>query len=192
MKKIFIGSLVGAIIMFVWGFLAWAILPIHLHTFMYSPAMDSVAKVMADNNFESGAYGVPTADNRNVSGFDSKYQEETQRVMTEGVGKPSITLFYKKEGYDMSGLTLFKGFLFNFLAVLAACIILMPAFTVMDSFFGRWWLVLLIGLLVAASSHLMNYNWMGFPWEYSKMLVMDVMVNWGITGLWLSWYFKNK
>jgi hypothetical protein len=38
MKKIFIGSLVGGIILFIWSFIAWGVSPMHLHTFMYTPA----------------------------------------------------------------------------------------------------------------------------------------------------------
>lgn len=192
MKKILIGSLVGAVILFIWSFLAWAILPLHLHTFMYTPSQDSILQVLANGNMESGAYWMPMADNRNVSSFDSKYQEETERVMTESAGKPMATVLYLKEGYNMGGSTMLKGFLFNFLAVLAASILLAPAFASMSSFFGRWWLSLVVGLLVCASGPLIQYNWLGLPWDYTVDMLIDTFLNWGITGLWLAWYFKNK
>ena len=66
MKKILIGSLVGAIILFIWSFLAWAVLPVHLHTFQYTPAQDSILQILANNNMESGAYAMPMADNRDI------------------------------------------------------------------------------------------------------------------------------
>src|SRR5947207_2659224 len=137
MKKILIGSLVGALILFFWGFLAWDILPIHLHTIMYTPAQDAVLKVLKDNNVETGAYYMPMADNRSVKGMDSKYHEEMEKVMKESAGKPAANLYYLKEGYNMGGGTLVKGFLFDFIAVLAACILLVPGFAAMNSFFGR-------------------------------------------------------
>ena len=116
MKKLLIGSLVGAIIYFFWGFLSWAVLPIHLHTVSYTPAQDTLLKIMADNNLKDGAYSMPMADNRNITGFDSKYHEESERVMKESAGKPMATIFYLDEGYKMNIL---RGFLFDFLALFA-------------------------------------------------------------------------
>src|SRR4051812_48022694 len=98
MKKILTGSAVGAIILFIWSFLAWAILPLHLHTFMYTPAQDALLKVLEENNVETGAYIIPMADNRNVSGFDSKYMDESKKVMEASKGKPSASIYYIKEG----------------------------------------------------------------------------------------------
>lgn len=192
MKKIMIGSLVGAIILFVWSFLAWAILPLHLHTFMHTPAQDAVLKILAESNMETGAYFLPMADNRNVSGFDSKYHEEGERVMKENAGKPMASVYYLKEGYTMGASNMLKGFLFNFLAVLAACILLVPGFSMSSSFFGRWWLALLVGLLLSASGPLIQYNWIGFPWNYTMDMIIDHFLNWAIVGLWLAWYFRKS
>ena len=191
MKKLLIGSLVGAIILFIWGFFAWALSPLHLHTYSYSPVQDSVLRVLAEGNVETGAYVFPMADNRNAKAFDGDYQKESQRVMTENSGKPMATVYYLKEGYQMGGLTMLRGFLFNFLAVLAASIILVPAFTTLNTFFGRWWLTLVIGLLLNAAGPLLHYNWMGAPWPFTVDMVLDNFLNWGITGLWLAWYFRK-
>lgn len=191
MKKLLIGSIVGAIILFIWSFIAWALSPLHLHTYSYSPVQDSVLHVLAEGNVETGAYVFPMADNRNAKAFDSEYQKESQRVMTENSGKPMATVYYLKEGYQMGGLTMLRGFLFNFLAVLAASIILVPAFTTLTTFFGRWWLTLVIGLLINATGPLIHYNWMGAPWPFTVDMVLDNFLNWGITGLWLAWYFRK-
>lgn len=191
MQKILIGSIVGAVILFVWSFLSWAILPLHLHTYMYSPVQDTVLSILKDHNLETGVYSFPMADNRNVSGFDAKFREESEKVMKENTGKPMATVFYEKEGYDMSSMTMVRGFLFNFLAVLAVCILLAPAFTTIDSFFGRWWLTLIVGLLINASGPLIQFNWMGVPWEFTLDMIVDNFLNWGITGLWLAWFLKK-
>ncbi len=188
MKKLFIGSFVGAIILFVWSFLAWALLPIHLHTINYTPVQDSILKILAESKMESGAYGMPMLDNRNVGGFDSKYQEESEKLMKANAGKPMATVYYLKEGYNMN---IARGFFINFITMLAACIILVPAFTTMNTFFGRWWLTLVVGLLVSCCGPLIEYNWMGMPWNYTRDMVMDIFLNWGITGLWLAWYFRK-
>ncbi|MEP7167963.1 MAG: hypothetical protein ABI855_01205 [Bacteroidota bacterium] len=192
MKKILIGSFVGAIVLFIWSFLAWAILPIHLHTVKYTLAQDSLLQIMANNNLESGTYGMPMADNRNVSAFDSKYHEEMEKKMKENAGKPMASVYYLKEGYNMGATTMLRGFLFNFLAVFAASILLAPAFTISNSFFGRWWLTLVVGLFLNACGPLIQYNWMAMPWNFTVDMVIDNFLNWGVVGLWFAYYYKGK
>jgi hypothetical protein len=189
MKKLLIGSFVGSVILFIWSFLAWAVLPIHLHTYNYTPVQDSVLKILADGNMKEGAYSLPMADNREVKSFDSNYQQEAQKIMEAYAGKPMATLFYLEEGYNMN---IPRGFLFDFIAVFAACIILVPAFTTTNSFFQRWWLTLVVGLLINAAGPLINFNWLGMPWNYTVDIVLDNFLNWGITGLWLAWWFGRK
>lgn len=192
MKKILIASTVGAIILFLWGFLSWAILPLHFHTYMHSQVQDPILKILANSSVETGAYLLPMADNRNLSYADSKYREESKRVMTENNGKPMATVYYLKEGYDASGMTFLRGFLFTFLSALAACLILSPGLAAMNSFFGRWWLTLLVGLLIGSAGPLMQYNWMGMPWKFTVDMLADSFLNWAVVGLWFAWYLKNK
>ena len=51
------------------------------------PLREFSVKILANNQTESGAYLMPMADNRTVSGFDSKYHEESEKVMKENAGK---------------------------------------------------------------------------------------------------------
>jgi len=191
MKRILIGALVGGAILFIWSFIAWGVSPMHLHTFMYTPAQDSLLKVLAESGMETGTYSMPFVDNRNVHGMDTKYMEDCKKLMEENKGKPTATIFYLKEGMTFDGGTLFKGFLLEFLAVLVVCIILAPAFVSTNSYFGRWWLVLLVGLLISLCGPMINYNFMGYPWEFTLDMVVDIFANWAIVGLWLAWYFRK-
>ena len=190
MKKVLIGALVGAIILYVWSFLSWAVLPLHHHTYQYTPAQDAVLKALAENDVATGTYAMPMADNRNVSATDPAYKEAEEKMMNENYGKPAATIHYLKEGFNMNAGTMVKGLLFNFLAVLAVCLLLAPAFAKMSSFFGRWWLSLLVAMLIICTGPLIDFNWMGHSWEYTKDMILDTFLNWGITGLWLAWYFR--
>ena len=69
-KKRLIGSLVGAVILSVWSFIAWAISPLHIDTFKHNPAQDTLLKVPDESGMETGVYGMSMADNRNVHGID--------------------------------------------------------------------------------------------------------------------------
>ena len=71
-------------------------------------------------------------------------------------------------------------------------IILIPAFTTTNSYFQRWWFTLVVGLVVTVSGPLMNFNWMGVPWNYTVHMILDSLLSWGITGLWLAWFFGRR
>jgi len=192
MKKILIGSLVGAVIFFVWSMLAWTISPLHYHTFMYTPAQDSILKALEQNNVPTGAYLMPTVDNRTVGQYDPQYHKDMERVMEESKGKPMATVYYLRDGYQMGSMTFIRGFFFDFLATLAASIILLPGMMAMRTFFGRWWLALIVGLLISASGPLIQFNWMGMPWNFTFDMVIDNFLNWAIIGLWFASYYKSK
>src|SRR5689334_8291643 len=101
MMKIFIASLVGAIIMFVWSFLAWVVLPIHANTYMYTPAQDNIMKVLGESNLETGTYGMPSAPT----------PQEAMKAHESNVGKPGAAIFYIKEVPKMSSSMHIWGFI---------------------------------------------------------------------------------
>lgn len=192
MKKIIIGALVGGIILMMWSFLAWTVLPLHRQTIKYSPAQDSVLKTLAESKMETGAYGMPMLDNRDPALDIAKYQKDSEKLMKENTGKPMAMVYYLKDGYTMDGTTILRGLLINLLAVLCACILLAPSLTTNNSFVGRWLMVLVAGVFVTACGPLIEYNWMAMPWNFTVDIIMDVMINWGIVGLWLAFYLKPK
>jgi hypothetical protein len=180
MNKIIIGSLVGAVIMFVWSFLAWMITPIHANTFMYTPAQDAIMKVLAESNLETGTYGMPSAPTK----------EEQMKIMEENKGKPGAAVYYVKEDPGMGGMQMCVGFILNFIMVFAACLLLIKN---MDgSFFSRWWMTMMIAVVIIFGVHLMQWNWMSHSWEYTRSFILDGVIGWGINSLWLAWWFGRE
>lgn len=180
MKKIFIASLVGAIIMFVWSFLAWMLLPIHANTYMYTPAQDAIMKVLSESNLESGVYGMPSAPTT----------EEAMKVMEANKGKPGAAIYYLKEDPGMGASQMVWGFIFDFIMVFAACTLLVN--NMAGSFFSRWWMVMMFAVIIIFGIHLMQWNWMGHTWSYTRDFLLDTALGWGICGLWLAWYLGRR
>jgi len=180
MKKILIGSVVGALIMFIWSFLAWMVLPIHANTYTYTDKQDAIMKVLADNNLETGTYGMPSAPTK----------EEQMKIMESNVGKPGAALFYTKADPGMGGSMYAGGIIFNFIMVFAACILLIN--NMGGTFFSRWWMVMMIAVVIIFGVYMMQWNWMGNSWAYTRDFVLDCACGWAINGLWLAWWFGRK
>ena len=180
MKKILIGSIVGTVIMFIWSMLAWMILPVHANTYMYTPSQDAILKVLAESTLESGTYGLPSAATK----------EEMMKVHETNVGKPGAAIFYLKEQPAMGASMMLGGFIFGFIGILAACILL--AGNMGGSFFSRWWMVMMVAVIVIFHKDMMDWNWMSNSWAYTRDMILDTALGWAITGLWLSWWFGRK
>ena len=180
MKKLFIASLVGAIIMLMWSFLSWMVLPIHEKTFTYTPAQDGILKAMADANLETGAYGMPSGATR----------EEAMQAMEANKGKAGALIHYTKADPGMDPSMHLKGFLFFFVTTFAACVLL--ANNMSGSFFSRWWMVMMVAVIIIFGIHLMHWNYMGHSWNYTRDFILDAALGWGINGLWLAWYMGRR
>jgi len=180
MKKILIGSLVGAIIMFIWSFLAWMILPVHENTYKYTDKQDAILQVLAESNLESGMYGMPSAPTK----------EEQMKIMEENKGKPGAAIQYLKEDPGMGANQYIFGLLFNFIMVFAASMLLVNNMN--GSFFSRWWMVMMFAVVIIFGIYLMQWNWMGHTWDYTRDFILDTACGWGINGLWLAWWFGRK
>ena len=180
MTKFFLASLVGAIIMYVWSFLAWVVLPVHDTSFIYTPAQDAILKALSDNNLETGIYAMPSAPTK----------EEREKVHKENAGKPAAAIFYEKEMPGMGAAMHIWGFVFNFIMIFAACMLL--AKNMAGSFFSRWWMVMMVAVVIIFGVHLMNWNWMHYSWNYTRDYILDTAVGWGLCGLWLAWYMGKR
>ncbi len=192
MKKFIIGSVVGTLIIFIWSFASWKILPIHVHSFNHTPAQDTVLKVLDKALPTSGSYLLPNPDNREVESVTPEYKAADKKNMTEMVGKPSAIIFFTKKTGAMDPMQIVRGLIIDLFAVMSACIILMLTTDRLKTFFMRWWIIMLIGFIVALNSYMLDWNWMGFPWHFIKRELIDVFVEWGLVGLWLAWFLKPK
>lgn len=192
MKKIIIGSLVGGLILFIWGFLSWVVLPVHFQSFHYTPAQDSIMKSLADANLESGTYFIPYIDNREGGFYDPKFQAEMKKHHDTMMGKPMATINYIKAGMHDDPMTMGMGFILNLFSAFCAALLLAAASAKTNSFFSRWWLVMLIAVILCTSGPLLDWNWMGMPWHYIKGIIFDNMIGWGLCGVWLAWYFGRE
>jgi hypothetical protein len=191
MKRIFIASLVGAVILFVWSALSWMVMPTHLHSFIHTPSQDSILGVLKNAGLETGAYMLPSADNRSVSAFDPEYQKQCKEMMESTVGKPAATIFYVSTVHAMGAMQLLKGFLYNLIAVFCACMLLSLAYQSNASFLMRWWMVMLIAIIYIMQGPMSGHNWMFEPWHYTKGFIYDAIIGWGLAGLWIAKYLKK-
>ena len=185
MKKIMIASLVGAIMMFIYQALSWMVLPIHQNSLKYTPHQDSVLRVLDASIAEDGMYYVPNS----APGTSMEEQEKMREAME---GKPWAMIYFHKSHHHNMGIAMGLGFLYNFISMIIASIILQKAAASVHGFGSRWLLLMGLAVIIVLQSELMNWNWWQTPGHYLWGEVADDILAWALSGLWLAWYMGRQ
>jgi Flp pilus assembly protein TadB len=178
MKKMLIGALVGAIILFIWQFLSWSITGIHESQMQYTENQDAIMEVLSEN-LQEGSYFLPTVP-KDASPEDSK------AFMDEQIGKPWATVSYYEAYTNNMGMNMFRGFAVDFLAALLLCWILLQ-------FANLTFSKTVLASLAVGFIGYFTVNYLNSIWFEGNTLpdLIDVIVSWGVTGVWLGWWLNR-
>lgn len=187
MGRIITAGVVGAIIYFVWGMLAWMVLPLHGPTVAALPEERAVADSLKAQNLESGVYIVPnTTDPEAMSNPESEFTKNH-------LAGPIFSIFYRKEGATpMAGSVLFGGFIIDLLAATLAAALLSCTGACCRGYGARVGFVMGLGVFVALIAHGGYWNWMYFPTGFTIAFMVDVTIGWLLAGLAIAFFVHPK
>lgn len=178
MKKLLIGAAVGALILFVWQFLSFALLGIHNSQMGHTPNQDAILKVL-EENLEEGTYFLPRAE-------IGASMEEEEALMNERMGKPWAMVSYHDSLSNNMGMNMLRGFVIDFVSALLLAWLLMKManLTVQTSVMAS----LAVGLIGYFTINYLNSVW--FETNSIPDLI-DAIVQWTLTGAWLGWWLTK-
>lgn len=181
MKKLLIGALVGSIIVFGWQTLSWTMLQFHEPEYKQVANQDAVITSLSSQFTEDGQYRIPRP-NTDAS------NEVREKFMKDQAGKPwAVVNYHKAENSDMT-MNIVRGFLATLISLFLVCWILVKQ---NPSSFGTTFMsCLFIGiagyLFIPYSGHI----WFQAPGAMTHLI--DVLVAYGVCGLWLGWWLNRK
>lgn len=183
MKKWLIGSLVGAILIFLWQFLSWTVLNLHQNAARYHPEQQSIVDFLSSKITEDGAYMLPTAP-------PGTPMSEHENLMKQAEGKPWASVIYHKSLKTDMVRPMIRGFLVDIALVILLIFMItragIPAF-------GK-----VVGASLAAGffAFLLHpytgHNWFALPLDMILPDFYDAIIGWGLVGLWLGWWLNRK
>jgi hypothetical protein len=183
MKHIIVGGIVGGIILFLWGWMSWTVLPLHNSSVRAIENEDRVAEVLSTSIGAHGVYVLPHVPDQNAD----MSAEELQIAMDDWTKKyqqgPLAMIVYDPRGADpMMPSVMVNGFVINVLAAMMVVWLLSRSTAMTASLVGRISYCGVIGVLISFSSHLMMWNWMNFPLDYTTAMVADTVIGWLLAG----------
>ncbi|GIV55177.1 MAG: hypothetical protein KatS3mg039_1695 [Candidatus Kapaibacterium sp.] len=182
MKRLILASLAGGVVLFVWGMLAWTVLPHHTMTMRPLPKEDSVVATLQHCIPSEGMYYFPGM----MEGMDAHMQgtntEEAwrQRHMRGPIGM----ILYIPTGRDpmMAGQFVW-GLVIFIVAAFIASWLLSRSTAVAGSYWQRVSFCGILGIFLAVADHLVAMNWLYFPADYTAAMIADAVVGWTLAGL---------
>ena len=183
MKKWLIGSFVGAILVFLWQFLSWAVLNLHIGEAKYTSAQQEILNSLSTSLKEDGMYMLPT-----VSPGSS--MEEGQKLGKEMNGKPWAVVIYRTAYKNDMVMPMIRGFLVDWFLVFSLIYILTRGGTPtgIRTFAG----CIALGLFTFLAGPYTMHVWFQTPNEAMTGHLIDAFVTWGLVGIWLAWWLNRK
>lgn len=183
MKKIIIASLVGAVLLFGWQGLSWMVMGIHDKEYLYTPAQDTLLNAINNAVKEEGQYVLPNV----APGASHKEMEELGKKME---GKPWAVLTYHNSYKIDMGMQMARGFLICLVCVWLCCLVI--GRQAEKSFIAVFSTALTFGIVSFLFVWYIGHNWGGTPWGVLHPELIDDLVSWGLTGVWLGWWYGRK
>ncbi len=183
MKKWLIGSLVGAILLFLWQFFSWGISSIHSANYGHTPNEQAILANLSSNLTEDGQYMLP-APNMNAT------HEEAEKAMKANEGKPWAVIQYHPQYKIDMVMPMVRGFIIDLVIVLL--LIYIFGNYAAASFGGIFISTLAVGLISWLYYPYTGHNWMQTPMATVKADLIDIAAGWGLLGLWLGFWLKRS
>jgi uncharacterized membrane protein len=180
-KSLILGSLLGGLVLFVWGAISWMALPWHLTTLNKFKDEAAVAQVLTANAARAGVYILP-----NVHKHEPGISEEQKKAAeAEGLKRmqegPFLFAAVRLTGSTSMGPQMIIQLVTQIVSALFVSWLLLKTRGL--SYLGRVGFVMMIALVVAVISHVPYWNWWGFSTGYTFVAITDLIIGWLLAGL---------
>jgi len=184
MKKILLAGVVGGLVMFLWSFAAWELLPLHTSTIRKMSNEDSVMVAMKAGMDRQSVYMFPayprSGDRTEMEKWKEKASQGPMGMVVYSPAGPTLGL------PAMMGIGLLD---MIFTAMLAAWL-LSRSTAAKSGYFTRVMFCGMLGLFLCLAVHVANWNWMMYPVDYTTGWIADSLIGWVIGGIGIAAFVK--
>ncbi|GAB4384076.1 MAG: hypothetical protein Kow0022_05530 [Phycisphaerales bacterium] len=179
-----LAAVVGAVVLFAWGAIFWMGLADLLGGLRrLDPAQEqAIVETLKQQNLSTGVYyfpGMPT-HGKDLPEDEARQLNDAWEARHEA--GPLGVITYTAEGKPVMEPILFlRGFFIDLIASVLVCILIVAAAP--GRFFKRWSIACVFGLAASVAVHVVDWNWMFTPTDYTIMTCIDTTLGWAIAGL---------
>jgi hypothetical protein len=176
--RLLIGAFVAAIVMFVWGWVFWALLAVKLGEMQQADKEVIDAMIKHTPELESGEYFYPMPPGPGAS------EDDTKNFVQKHNEGPLVEISYQKGGTDpMDPLYFAIGFAYFVALGVIAGFLLIMALKSLPTYLGRVGFVMLLGIFATAAIDVASVVWFHHPWRFAATLAIYHASTWLLAGL---------
>jgi hypothetical protein len=189
-KQLVLGTVLGAIVLFVWSALAWMLIPWPGDPLRSFTNEDAVASAIKANVPRSGNYLLPNEVKRAPGMTDDQFKAAQQVAMEKMARGPVVFAAIRLEPFGSMTKPLVIKFVTLMIVALFASFLL--AQTSGLSYAARVVFLTVVGLIIFGGSSVDEWNWWGFSNAYTAMQFGVLVVGWFLAGLVMSIFVRGK
>ena len=175
-KRVAIGTLVGAVILYAWGMLSHTVFPYHLAVMHKVSDEEGLREYLGNLNLEPGFYYFPH--------WEIASDEAGMKVWTEAFKKgPNGSLFLTRGGDPQMAKSFIGGFVRDFLSALLVAVMCATALPRINRTILKIFFVAAFGVFTSNFTHLKFWIWMDYPLDYTLANCFDAVVMWTLVGI---------
>ena len=166
-------SFLCSLVLFVWGFISWTVLPWHNTVANKFRSEAAVAEVLKQNAPRAGIYYLPFAQEDHKPGETAAFVNVLPLGLLRGMGGMMATAVIGQ-----------------FVAALLVLLLLRTTSNL--GYVGRVAFVGLVGVVIGFASHFPYWNWFGFSTAYVLVIIADSAVAWTLAGLVMARFVTGR
>ena len=189
-KKLALGTILGGVILFVWSFIAWTLIPWPGEPLRSFTNDDAVIAAIKTNAPRSGNYLLPNEVKRTPGMTDEQYKGAQRASMDNMLRGPVVFAAIRLEPFGSMTKALLIKFLTQLLAALLASFLLLQTNAL--SYSMRVLFVTILGLLIFVGANVDEWNWWGFSNAYTFMQLGVQVIGWLLAGFAIGAFVRGK
>jgi len=189
-KQLALGSILGAIILFIWSSIAWMLIPWPGEPLRAFTNEDAVLQAIKENSPRSGTYIVPNMPKRAPGMTDQQYNAAMQAAEAKMGHSAFVFVSVRLEPFTSMVKPLVIQFLTQLAAALLGTILLLQ--TTGLGYKCRVIFLTVVGVTIFVGGHVDEWNWWGFSNAYMLMQFGALVIGWFLASLVKSIFVRGK
>jgi hypothetical protein len=174
-KQLILGTVLGGIVLFVWGAIAWMFIPWPGQPLRAFKNEDAVTQAIVANAPKSGNYLLPNGE---AKGLTAEQQQQAMEKMAKG---PIVFAAVRLEPFNSMAKPLVIQFLTQLLVALLGTLLLLQTSGL--SYKSRVIFLTVIGLIIFVGGHMDESTWWSFSNAYMLMQFGVLVIGWFLASL---------
>lgn len=189
-KQLVFGSILGAIILFLWSAIAWMIIPWPGEPLRTFSNEDAVVQAIKANAPRSGTYLLPNEVKRTPGMSNEQYEKAAQDAADRMSKGPLVFASVRLEPFGSMVRPLIIGFFTQLIAALLASFLLSQ--TTGLAYAARVGFLIVVGLIIFVGGHLDEWNWWSFSNAYIAMQAGAILIGWALASFVMAVVVRGK